>query len=100
MIAAIPICVSSARRKPGVSLEQASADLASVSARLAQMHPKDNADIAAVIIELRDELSSQSRMLLFALAGASLCVLLIACTNLASLLVARATVRAREMAVG
>jgi putative ABC transport system permease protein len=88
-----------ARRKPGVSQEQASADLASASATLSKMYPKDNAEIAAVIIQLRDELSSQSRMLLFALAGASLCVLLIACTNLASLLVARATVRVREMAV-
>ena len=87
------------RLNPGVSIEQASADLAQVSATLARMYPKDNAEVAAVVIQLRDELSSQSRMLLFALAGASLCVLLIACTNLASLLVARATVRAREMAV-
>jgi predicted permease len=88
-----------ARLKPGVSRDQAAADLATVSATLARMYPNDNAEIAAVMIQLRDELSPQSRMLLFALAGASLCVLLIACTNLASLLVARATVRARELAV-
>ena len=53
----------------------------------------------AVMMELRDEVGDQPRMLLFALAGASACVLLIACTNLASLLVARATARGRELAV-
>ena len=88
-----------ARLKPGVSREQAAADLATVSGTLSRMYPKDNAEVAAVMIQLRDELSSQSRMLLFALAGASVCVLLIACTNLASLLIARATVRTRELAV-
>jgi predicted permease len=87
-----------ARRKPGVSLEQAQAEMAAVSASIARLHPKDEIPAAAVI-GLRDEVSDQSRMLLVALAGAALCVLLIACTNLASLVIARATARARELAV-
>jgi len=88
-----------ARLKPDVSLEQARAELRAVSLRLAQMFPKDNADVGTVVIRLRDELTDQSRMMLLALAGAAACVLLIACTNLASLIVARAAARGRELAV-
>jgi predicted permease len=88
-----------ARLKPGVGLEQARAEMASVSAALARTYPKDNEDVGAVIIHLRDELNDQSRMLLVAMAGAAGCLLLIACTNLASLVVTRATARARELAV-
>ena len=88
-----------ARLKPGVSREQAEADMAAVSATLGRMYPGDNAEIRAVMMGLREELGDQPRMLLFALAGASACLLLIACTNLASLLIARATARGRELAV-
>jgi predicted permease len=88
-----------ARLKPGVSREQAEADMASVSTALGRMYPGDNAEIRAVMMGLREELGDQPRMLLFALVGASACVLLIACTNLASLLIARATARGRELAV-
>jgi predicted permease len=88
-----------ARMKPGVSREQADSDLATVSATLARMYPQDNGDIRAVMMGMRDEVGEQPRMLLFALAGASACLLLIACTNLASLLMARATARGRELAV-
>jgi predicted permease len=88
-----------ARLRPGVSRQQAEADLASVSATLGRMYPQDNGEIRAVMMGLREELGDQPRMLLFALVGAAACVLLIACTNLASLLIARATARGRELAV-
>ena len=88
-----------ARLKPGVSRQQAEADMASVSATLGRMYPSDNAEVRAVMMGLREELGDQPRMLLFALVGASACLLLIACTNLASLLIARASARGRELAV-
>jgi predicted permease len=88
-----------ARLQPGVSRQQAEADLAAVSATLARIYPQDNGEVRAVMMGLREEVGDQPRMLLFALAGASGCVLLIACTNLASLLIARATARGRELAV-
>ncbi len=88
-----------ARLKRGVSLEQARAEMGLVTAQLAHAYPKENAGAGATIIRLRDEVSTQARLLLAALFGAALCVLLIACTNLASLLLARALVRRRELAV-
>jgi predicted permease len=88
-----------ARLKPGVSRTQAEADLAGVSAELARLYPQDNGDVGAAMMGLREEVGDQPLMLLYALVGASACLLLIACTNLASLLVARATARGRELAV-
>jgi predicted permease len=88
-----------ARLKPGLSREQAGADLSRVSATLARMYPQDNQTVGAVAMPLREEVSEQARLLLFALAGAAACVLLIACTNLASLLLTRATAHAHELAV-
>ena len=88
-----------AKRHSHVSFDQAKADLARVSTLLAASRPKENADVAAVMIDLRDEISAQSRMLLVAMTGAAACLLLIACTNLASLTIARASTRARELAV-
>ena len=61
--------------------------------------PKEFADIKPVMLELRDEIADQPRMLLVSMAGAAACLLLIACTNLASLTVARASERGRELAL-
>jgi predicted permease len=88
-----------ARLNPGVSVAQADAEMNVVAASLAQRFPKDNARIGASVIPIRDELSSQSALMLVALCGASLCVLLIACANLANLLIARALGRRRELDV-
>jgi len=88
-----------ARLKPGVSRTQADADLAGVSAELARLYPQDNGDVGAALMGLREEVGDQPLMLLYALVGASACLLLIACTNLASLLIARATARRHELAV-
>ena len=88
-----------ARLRPERSFDQAREELRSVSATLSQSWPTEYAGVAPVMIRLRDEISDQSRMLLLAMTGAAACLLLIACTNLASLSVARATARARELAV-
>ncbi len=90
---------SIARLKPGVSIEQARAQMNVIAASLAQRYPKDNKGIGAAVITLRDELSTQSQLMLIALCGAAICVLLIACANLANLLIARSLVRRRELDV-
>jgi len=85
--------------RPGVSLAQASAEMAVVTAQLERQYPKENERSYANVSLLRDDVSPQSRLLLLALAGAAICVLLIACTNLANLLLVRALVREKELAV-
>jgi predicted permease len=88
-----------ARLKCGVSVEQARAEMRTVAAQLARSYPKELAHVGADVVRMRDNISSQSRLLLKALFGAAVCVLLIACTNLANLLLARAMGRRKELAV-
>lgn len=88
-----------ARLRPGVSKEQAFQDLAVVSSRLERQYPKDNKDVGANVLGLRDDLSDRARLLVLALCGAALCILFLACSNLASLFLARGAHRARELAV-
>ena len=88
-----------ARLKPGVTIAQARADLGAAAARLAQEYPDANEKTGATVEWLRDQVPAQTRLLLVALVGASVCVLLIACLNLANLLMARALGRRRELAV-
>ena len=88
-----------AKLRPGVSVAQAKAEMELISERLRREYPKDNAHVGVTINSLRDEISDRSRMLLWALLGASFCLLLIACTNLANLLLARALERRKEVAL-
>ena len=88
-----------ARLGPGVTLEQARADLAVVAARLARAYPEANRQLSSTVVGLRDDLSQQSRLLLLTLSGAALCILFIACANLGNLLLVRAVARRRELAV-
>ena len=88
-----------ARLKPGVSLEQARAEMRKIGAQLAHQYPQELSGVSATVVQLQGNINEQSKMLLLVLLGAALCVLLIACTNLANLLLARAMTRRRELAV-
>lgn len=88
-----------AKLRPGVSIEQARSEMAVISERLRREYPKDNEHVGVTINPLRGEISARVRLMLIALLGSSLCVLLIACTNLANLLLARALVRQKEVTV-
>ena len=88
------------RLRAGVTFEQAQAEMDVLAARSKQQFPADNKDVGAILTRLGDDgVSEQARLLLYALSGAAACVLLIACANLANLLLARALERRRELAV-
>jgi putative ABC transport system permease protein len=87
------------RLRSGVSREQASAELQLLAAQTARQFPKEMKDVGAGAYDMRDAVSGQAKTMLMALLGASFCVLLIACTNLANLLLARALARRKELAV-
>ncbi|MBS1830257.1 MAG: ABC transporter permease [Acidobacteria bacterium] len=88
-----------ARLKPGVSVEQARQEMTTIARRLELAYPKENEKTGATVSLFRDEISDRTRTLLYALTGASLCLLLIACANLANLLLARTLARRKELAV-
>ena len=88
-----------ARLSPRATVEQARAELATISARLEQQYPDVNKDVRFWAQRLRDQLGGRSRLLVVALCGASLCILLLACANLAGLLLARGVSRARELSI-
>jgi predicted permease len=88
-----------ARLRRGISLAEARAELRVVAGRLEREYPKANAHTRVNLRRLRDEVSPQARLLLAALVGASLCLLLLACANLASLLLARGLARRHELAL-
>jgi putative ABC transport system permease protein len=88
-----------ARLKPGVSIEQAVSDLSTIAGNLAKQFPDTNTNFGAGLKPLREEMIGDVRTGLYVLFGAVVCVLLIANANVANLLLARASVRAKEMAL-
>jgi putative ABC transport system permease protein len=88
-----------ARLKPGVSTEQAHAEMREIAARLAQAYPDTNTEVTATVVPLRDFWFGKLRRSFWLLLGACGFVLLIACANVANLLMTQATVRERELAV-
>ncbi len=87
------------RLKPGVTVEQAGAELRGIAARLERQYPKEDEKTSGVVVRMSDDFASRNRLLLYALCGAALCTLLLACANLANLLLVRAISREREIAV-
>ena len=87
------------RLKPGMTPEAANAELRALTKRLGVENPSTNGEYSARAIPLATEIVGFFRPALFALFGAAGFLLVITCTNVASLLLARATVREREVAV-
>jgi len=88
-----------ARLNPGVSVSAAQAALSAMSANLGRQYPDTNRQIRAVIAPLRDDLAGSVKQSLLALLGASGLIVLIACVNVANLLMVRAAGRRHESSV-
>ena len=88
-----------ARLKPGVSLANAQAEISAIAGRLALQYPKTNAGHGAHAVAMKEDMVGSIRPTLLLLLGAVAFVLIIACANVANLLLARSTARKREFAI-
>lgn len=88
-----------ARLKPGVTVEQAQNELSVIAQRIEQAHPLTNRDYGVAVVSITDELTGGIRPTLLMIFGAVIFVLLVACANVANLLLARATVRHKEITI-
>ena len=94
-----PGIMAIARLKPGVTREQARTEMVALTKRLEQQYPDFNTGFSADIVGLQEQMVQNVRPALLLLLGAVAAVLLIACVNVANLLLARAAARGKEVAI-
>jgi putative ABC transport system permease protein len=94
-----PGIIAIARLKQGVSLQQARAEMSTIAKRLYEKYSADNIALDAVVNPMHEQLVSQAKPALITLLGAVIFVLLIACGNIANLMLTRATARRREISI-
>src|SRR5215467_239311 len=88
-----------ARMKPGVTLKRAQIEMNTIAVRLQKQYPETNAKLGVTVVPMQQDFAGDTKDGLLVLQVASVFVLLIACSNLANLLLARSAGRRREMAV-
>jgi predicted permease len=88
-----------ARLKPGVAIETADREMKGIAAQLTSEYPDSNRDVGAVVLSVREDVLGDTRVELLVLMIAAASIVLIACANLASLLLSRAWARRGEYAV-
>jgi predicted permease len=88
-----------ARLKAGITVNEAQTEMTTIAARLEQLYPPSNKNKSAVVVSMRNDMVSNVRLTLELLLASVCVILLIACANIANLLLAKATGRVREIAI-